>query len=231
MRTWHADPDPREAVLADLANGATSIWLAVGAAGTAVADLPKALDGVLLDLAPVVLDASASPAEAEAAAQAYLELGSARVGPAALLGTLGLDPVGVRARTGSGPDVGSVVPLALRVARDFPLVRAVVVDGLPVHAAGGSDAQELGYVVSAGVAYLRALTAAGLGVDAAARLLELRLAVTAEQFPTIAKLRAARRLWARVLEASGAELDTARGPCRRCTRSRRRRCTPAATRT
>ncbi len=212
VRTWHADPDPREAVLADLANGATSIWLAVGAAGTAVADLPKALDGVLLDLAPVVLDASASPAEAEAAAQAYLELGSARVGPAALLGTLGLDPVGVRARTGSGPDVGSVVPLALRVSRDFPLVRAVVVDGLPVHAAGGSDAQELGYVVSAGVAYLRALTAAGLGVDAAARLLELRIAVTAEQFPTVAKLRAARRLWARVLEASGAELDTAAGP-------------------
>jgi methylmalonyl-CoA mutase len=209
VRTWHTDPDPREALLADLANGATSIWLAVGAAGTAVADLPKALDGVLLDLAPVVLDTSASPAEAEAAAQAYLELGSGRVGPAALLGTLGLDPVGVRARTGSGPDVESVVPLALRVSRDFPLVRAVVVDGLPVHAAGGSDAQELGYVVSAGVAYLRALTAAGLGVDAAARLLELRLAVTAEQFPTVAKLRAARRLWARVLEASGADLDTA----------------------
>ena len=63
VRTWHTDPDPREALLADLANGATSIWLAVGAAGTAVADLPKALDGVLLDLAPVVLDTSASPAE------------------------------------------------------------------------------------------------------------------------------------------------------------------------
>jgi methylmalonyl-CoA mutase len=61
------------------------------------------------------------------------------------------------------------------------------------------------------VAYLRALTAAGLDVDAAARLLELRLAVTAEQFPTIAKLRAARRLWSRVLEASGAGSDTAPG--------------------
>jgi methylmalonyl-CoA mutase len=218
VRTWHADPDPREALLADLANGATSIWLAVGGAdqagsaggsGTAVADLPKALDGVLLDLAPVVLDTSASPAQAEPAALAYLELGAAGVGPAALLGTLGLDPVGVRARTGSGPDVESVVPLALRVARDFPQVRAVVVDGLPVHAAGGSDAQELGYVASAGVAYLRALTAAGLGVDAAARLLELRIAVTAEQFPTIAKLRAARRLWARVLEASATSPGTA----------------------
>ena len=205
VRTWHAAADPREAVLTDLANGATSIWLAVGAAGTAVADLPKALDGVLLDLAPVVLDASASPDAAEAAAEAYLGLGH----PATLCGTLGLDPVGVRARTGGGPDVGTVVPLALRVAREFPLVRAVVVDGLPVHAAGGSDAQELGYVLAAGVAYLRALTAAGLGVDAAARLLELRVAVTAEQFPAIAKVRAARRVWARVLEASGADGSTA----------------------
>jgi methylmalonyl-CoA mutase len=214
VRTWHADADPREAILTDLANGATSIWLAVGgsdtsntvgAAGTAVADLPKALDGVLVDLAPVVLDTSASPGDAEAAATAYLELGD----PATLRGTLGLDPVGVRVRTGAGPEVDSVVPLALRVAKDHPQVRAVVVDGVPVHAAGGSDAQELGYVLSAGVAYLRALTAAGLGVDAAARLLELRVAATAEQFPTIAKLRALRRVWARLLEASGAAPGTA----------------------
>ena len=46
---------------------------------------------------------------------------------------------------------------------------------------------------------------AGLPVDEAAALLEFRLAVTDEQFPSIAKLRAARRLWARVLELSGAE--------------------------
>jgi len=99
VRTWHAGPDPREGILADLANGASSVWLAVGDFATAVADLPKALDGVLLDLAPVVLDASASPDDALPAAEAYLELGS---DPAALRGTLGLDPVGVRARTGMG---------------------------------------------------------------------------------------------------------------------------------
>jgi hypothetical protein len=88
------------------------------------------------------------------------------------------------------------------VAAEHPLVRAVVVDGLPVHAAGGADAQELGFTMAAGVAYLRALTDAGLDVATAARLLEFRYAATDEQFPTIAKLRAARRLWARVLEAS-----------------------------
>ncbi len=143
VRSWHAEPDPtvaREAILTDLANGAASVWLAVGGAGTAVADLPAVLDGVLLDLAPVVLDA-ADPDVGAAAARAYLDLGAARVGPAAVRGTLGLDPVGVRARTGSGPEVDSAVPIALRASRESPLVRALVADGLPVHVAGGSDAR------------------------------------------------------------------------------------------
>ena len=73
-----------------------------------------------------------------------------------------------------------------------------------VHDRGASDVQELGYVVAAGAAYLRGSTAAGLDVDEAAALVEFRYAATDEQFPTIAKLRAARRLWARVLELSGA---------------------------
>ncbi len=215
VRQRHADPDPaaaREAVLTDLTHGATSIWLAVGDRGTAVADLPAALDGVHLDLAPVVLDAagSADPADAVRAAEAYLHLARTRgVDPARLRGTLGLDPLGDRARTGTGPPTGAVVPLALAVARGFPQVRAVVADGLPVHAAGGSDAQEIGYATAAAVAYLRELTAAGLDVDTAARLVEFRLAATAEQFPTVAKLRAARRLWARVLQVSGAAPGTA----------------------
>jgi methylmalonyl-CoA mutase len=69
VRQRHAHPDPRrtnEAVLADLANGVTSLWLTVGDAGLPVAALPDALNGVYLDLAGVVLDAGADfPAAAE----------------------------------------------------------------------------------------------------------------------------------------------------------------------
>jgi methylmalonyl-CoA mutase len=205
VRQRHVHPDPGtvgSALHADLENGVTSLWLVVGGGGTAVADLPAALDGVLPDLAPVVLDAGA---EAEPAAEAFLELAADRGTPAdRLLGTLGLDPIGLRARTGAGPDAESVVALARRVAEQHPKMRAVVVDGTPVAGAGGSDAQELGWSLAAGVAYLRALVAGGLDVTAAADLLEFRYTATAEQFPTIAKLRAARLLWSRVLEASGA---------------------------
>jgi methylmalonyl-CoA mutase len=127
------------------------------------------------------------------------------VPPDALLGTLGLDPVGERARTGSGPEPDSVVAIAVRVAERHPRVRAVVVDALAVAGAGGSDAQELGFSLAAGVAYLRALADGGLDAGTAAGLLEFRYAATVEQFPTIAKLRAARRLWSRVLQACGVE--------------------------
>jgi methylmalonyl-CoA mutase len=199
------EPDPEAAaaaLAAELENGVTSVWLAAGTGATAVADLAEVLAGVFLDLAPVVLDAG--PAAVEAA-EAFLAAAAERgVADADLLGTLGLDPVGLRARTGAGPGLDSVLPLAVRVAERYPLVRAVVVDALPVHTAGGSDAQELGFSLAAGVAYLRALADAGLEPGTAARLLEFRYAATAEQFPTIAKLRAARRLWSRVTEACGA---------------------------
>ena len=204
VRQPHRDPDPSaaaDAITTDLENGVGSIWLAVGPGGTAPGDLGTVLAGVYLDLAPVVLDAGEL---ADEAAEAFLAVAAERGVPAGdLLGTLGLDPIGLRARTGAGPDPGSVVDPARRLTERHPRMRAVVVDALPVHTAGGSDAQELGWSLSAGVAYLRELVAAGLDLGTAARLLEFRYAATVEQFSTIAKLRAARRLWARVTEACG----------------------------
>jgi methylmalonyl-CoA mutase len=83
----------------------------------------------------------------------------------------------------------------------------VTVDGTVYHEAGGSDAQELGIGTAVGVAYLRVLTDAGLSVDEALRALEFRWAVSAEQFPSIAKLRAARQIWDRIARESGAAAD------------------------
>jgi methylmalonyl-CoA mutase len=209
VRQRHADPDPattRRAVLADLENGGTSLWLVAGAAGLPVAALADVLDEVYLDLAPVTLEAGADAlAAADALLAVYRDKG---VSAGEVRGNLGADPLGLRARTGEPADLGVAVELARR-ARDFPLLRSVVVDGLPYHEAGASDGQELGCAVATGVAYLRALTDAGLDVEAAAGQLELRLAATADQFATIAKLRAARRLWARVTEVSGASVRTA----------------------
>ncbi|MFE4667256.1 methylmalonyl-CoA mutase family protein [Streptomyces sp. NPDC056716] len=200
VRQRHAAAD-NTAVLADLENGVGSLWLVVGEADIPVAALASVLDGVYLDLAPVVLEAGA---EVEPAARELLRLAEERgVAPEALRGNLGADPLGFEARTGQRPyDLAQLAGLA-RLAAPTGL-RALTVDALPYHEAGGSAAQELGASLATGVAYLRELTGAGLSAAEACAQLEFRYAATADQFLTIAKLRAARRLWARVGEVCGA---------------------------
>jgi methylmalonyl-CoA mutase len=83
----------------------------------------------------------------------------------------------------------------------------VVVDATVYADAGASVVEELGCSLAAGVAYLRALTDGGLSVDEAFGQLEFRYSASADQFTTIAGLRAARRLWDRVGEESGAAPD------------------------
>ncbi|MEU7064337.1 methylmalonyl-CoA mutase family protein [Streptomyces sp. NPDC046161] len=205
VRQRLAGTDParvNEVALADLENGTTSLWLTLGEGGFPVTGLGRALEGVYLDLAPVTLDAGAQYADAARALLAlYAERG---VAPEAARACLGADPLGHEARTGERLDLAEAAALAAGTADAWPHVRTLTVDALPYHEAGGSAAEELGLSLATGVAYLRALTEAGLGQDAALGQLEFRYAATADQFLTIAKLRAARRLWARVAEACGA---------------------------
>ncbi|GHI86838.1 methylmalonyl-CoA mutase family protein [Streptomyces xanthophaeus] len=205
VRQRHLGSDPvrvNEAVLTDLENGVTSLWLTLGRDGIPFDGLARALEGVYLDLAPVSLDAGAEYADA---ARALLALYAEReVAPEAARGCLGADPLGHEARTGEALGLDDAVELARTAAAGYPGIRALAVDALPYHEAGGSAAEELGLSLATGVAYLRALTGAGLGTEAALGQLEFRYAATADQFLTIAKLRAARRLWARVAEACGA---------------------------
>jgi methylmalonyl-CoA mutase len=207
VRVRHADPDvarTNKAALNDLESGATSLWLVLGAGGLAESDLEAVLDGVYLDLAPIVLDAGP---DTLSAASALLTLSKQRgVDPAELTGSLGADPIGTRARTGAAADL-DLLPTIGEQSKAFPNLRLATVDGTVYHEAGASDGQELGIAASVGVAYLRALTAAGWSVDAALAAIEFRCAVTAEQFPSIAKLRAARRIWDRIAELSGASTE------------------------
>jgi methylmalonyl-CoA mutase len=186
-----------EEALLDLGNGVTSLWVEIGGP-LSPSDLPAVLENVLLDVAPVVVDAPADPVAAAQALAAAL----ADVTPAD--GTnLGADPVGARVRKVAEHDTSEVVAAVADLAEQRG-ARALVVDGTVVHDLGASDAQELGYSLAVGATYLRALTGGGRPVDHALGLIEFRCAATDEQFPTIAKLRAARRLWSRVAELSGA---------------------------
>ena len=205
---WFTDPDvdvTAEHVVADIENGVNSLWLAVGEGAIPVDALARMLEPIFVDLAPVVLDAPVAPLAAAQALDAVIDDKS--VDPAA--GTnYGADPIGAAVRGLGEADVSVAVDVVeLARARG---ARGIVVDATAVHDAGASDVQELAYSLAAGAAYLRLLVDAGLTVDEAAVQIDFRYAATDEQFITVAKLRAARRLWNRVAELSGVTTD-ARG--------------------
>jgi methylmalonyl-CoA mutase len=202
VRQRHAHPDPavtKEAIAADLENGVTSLWLVVGEGAIPVDSLGDVLSDVLLDLAPVAVQGG------PAAAEAFLTLVEGRT-DLAPGGSLGLDPLGVHAATGEFQDLSGLTAVARRAAAHDGL-RTVVVDATVFADAGASAVEELGCSLAAGTAYLRTLTEGGLTVDEAFAQLEFRYSASADQFTTIAALRAARRLWDRVGEVSGASPD------------------------
>jgi methylmalonyl-CoA mutase len=213
VRQRHEHPDPAvacEQITEDLEGGVSSLWLGLGEGQIPVAALPDVLAEVYLDLAPIVLDAGEQFTEA---AEVFLATAEERgVAAGSLAGCLGADPLGTMARAGAaGTDIAAALAaaaaLAVRCSAGFPGVRAIVADALPFHEAGGTDAQELGCALAAGLEYLRAMRAAGLSAEAAFGQLEFRYAATADQFTTIAKLRAARRVWARVAQQCGVTSD------------------------
>ncbi len=132
-----------------------------------------------------------------------------KIDPALLDIDFGLDPLGDMARTGRAllpwPELSARAGGTARdlAAKGFAKARFLRADGRAVHEAGGSEAQELAFALAAGVAYLRLLETSGFTLDEARRRISFMLAADADEFLTIAKFRALRKLWARVEQASG----------------------------
>ncbi len=128
--------------------------------------------------------------------------------PAQVKGSLGMDPLAVQAAAGQVPaDLGTLFEeqavLAEHCRKHAPGIRAVGVSTLPYHQAGASAVEELGIALATGAAYLTELTGRGLAVDDAAQQIRFSFAIGGNFFMEIAKLRAARVLWAQVVAAFG----------------------------
>jgi len=204
-------PDPalgNEIALRELNNGAGGLALvfagAVGDYGFGLPASEEALGRVLEGFdfnAGATLEFDISP-HAAAAVDAMLAKGFASSQRGAGV-RIGHDPIGAAAATGSAarPWSEEAPHFARRLAalaRDGFRGKLTVADGRVIHNAGGSEAQELAFVLSVALAYLRALEAEGVALDTARRLIFFRLSADADQFLTIAKFRALRKLWARV---------------------------------
>jgi len=191
--------DANGAVLVALTEGVSALVLRVG--GSA-AELDRLLEGVFLDLVPVIFDAGVDYVAATDAVLALLtDLDDDQ--RSRLSVDLGGDPLTAPLSERPAPSVADVVAVAAKVSGYDGGVRAVTVDGPAFHDLGASASWELAGSVAAAVAYLRLLGEGGLAVPDALRQISFRYAADDDQFMTIAKLRAARQLWARVAEVVG----------------------------
>ncbi len=217
QRHGHANPAATNAeILEDLERGVTSIVLKIDPNGKngvliqSLADLDTAMKGVMLDLAPVVLDIAGPPLPYATLLMALLD--QRGVG-ANFAGNFGFDPLAALATNGKLFALDGVyarlVDSAAHAAKAYPKARTINVNAFVYHSAGAADAQELGCAIATAVEYLRALTAGGLDIDTACRQIAFTTAVDADFFLSIVKIRALRRLWARVTEACGATVRTA----------------------
>jgi methylmalonyl-CoA mutase len=218
VRSAHAAPVPWEirqrvwpdvegsSAVRELESGATGLLIELPADADATR-LEETLEGVYVDLAPVSLAAPLGT-DGIAGARLLADLWDRReLAADARTGTLGVDPIGAWARSGGAGDLtaglDAAAELVTELAVSAPGARVVVADGTLWHDAGATIAQELAWTLAAAAQTVRALIAAGVDAPQAFRTIEFRWAATAEQFETIAKLRAARRLWSRIGEVSG----------------------------
>lgn len=214
QRVDHPAPDQAaELALADLGGGADSLALVFhgsasargfGLPTTDAATLDAALAGIEFDLIHTRLEPSP---QARITARLFAEVVKRRkLVPADLKVEFGIDPIGLLAR--SGVWMASPADISARLAdmrAEFaghgftgPFFSC---DGRIVQEAGGSEAQELAWALAVAVTYARALEAGGVGLDKAFAALSFMLAIDADQFIGIAKLRALRLLMARMQEA------------------------------
>jgi methylmalonyl-CoA mutase len=214
QRVDHPDPAAaNEQALQDLENGATGLTLvmagSVSANGYGLDASPATLARVLQDVkldAGITIDFSLSPATRVAVQHFAALVQSRKLPPAAIDMRASINPVGGFAATGTSPQpwnaiskgfAGVISELASQGFRG-PFA---VADGRIIHNAGGSEAQELSFVIASAVEYLRALEASGLPLDTARDMIYFRLSADADEFLTIAKFRALRKLWAWIEEA------------------------------
>ncbi|MCX4244868.1 methylmalonyl-CoA mutase family protein [Paraliomyxa miuraensis] len=177
---------------------------------------PEQLAGLVDALGPTValhLDAGlAAPAMARALLAARGDDGPAD----AVL----FDPLTTLACTGGlgttlGDAYAALAELTREVARRRPgpgALRTIFVDAVALHDAGASAEQEVAYAIAGGIEHLRQLEAHGLAPADALPHLAVRMAVGTDLLVEVAKLRAARRLWARVRAHAGLDAGSPTPP-------------------
>lgn len=123
-----------------------------------------------------------------------------------IYGAVDFDPLGYLTITGNyGIDEKSDFQLLgdmiERAEKNLPNYSVLGINGYFLHNAGASAVQELGYSLAMAAEYLTKLTDSGIPVDSVSHHLQFNFGVGSNYFMEIAKIRAARTLWANMVDA------------------------------
>ena len=97
------------------------------------------------------------------------------------------------------PSMRLVTDIFEYCARELPRWNTVSISGYHMREAGATAAQELAFTMADAISYVEAAVARGLDVDAFAGRLSFFFAAWSNLFEEVAKFRAARRIWARIM--------------------------------
>jgi len=106
------------------------------------------------------------------------------------------------------PSMRIVSDIIAYTSRNMPRFNSISISGYHMQEAGATCAQELAYTIADGIEYVRAAIASGLDVDAFAPRLSFFFGIGMNFFMEVAKLRAARLLWARLMMDNFAPQDS-----------------------
>lgn len=217
---WHicqepGDTDPaafNAALLRDLQRGQN----AVSVPAHLVSSLASVVNGVDLGAVPIFIRAGSS---AQSATAALIDIAKQQgVTTSALRGAVLADPINELAAGAASP-IGlsgaydDMAELVRQAKRDGLALRTIGVNAAAWAEAGGSAVQELAFGLATGVEYLGVLHKRGLEVNETAPRFLFTFALGSNVFMEIAKLRAARLLWARAVSAAGGDDESQRLLC------------------
>lgn len=191
-----------EALRSDLERGQNAIVLEDVSLNT-TDDLVRAFAGVDLTRFPILRTSGTN-------ALPFAALLAAHLGPSLteMHGCVASDPLGELARTGTLPlgvadAYDEMASLTFWAIDHAPSLRTIAVNADGYHNAGANAVQELAFAAAAGVEYIRQMLNRGLSINAIVPRIQFTFAIGGQFFTEVAKLRAARLLWAQIVAAFG----------------------------
>ncbi len=218
IRQEYAGPsldDTNRAIREDIKGGTTSVLLVLAQAtrkGIALInsdDFLRLFDNVSLESVPIAMDAGAEfPRASELLTSLWDRFG---FDCETVHGAVYADPIAALARDARHSfsiieSIERLSELCVESSSKYPHVTTIGIDTSVYNDSGVTDAQDLAFAIATAVEYLSAMLAKRMSIDEAAKQFVFRFSLGTQLFQSIAKVRAARLLWARVLELCGARL-------------------------